>query len=52
MYDIITGIIDHTYVSNYTGDQQYIYSICAVIIIISLVSLLRWIDKCIFKIGR
>lgn len=52
MYDIISGIIDHTYQSSYSGDQQYIYSICAVIIVISLVSLLHWIDKCIFKIGR
>lgn len=34
MYDIIQGIIDHTYQSNYGGDQQYIYYICAILIVI------------------
>lgn len=32
MYDIIFDIIGHEYVSNYSGDQQYIYYICAVLI--------------------
>ncbi len=34
MYDIIQSMIDHAYVSNYSGDQQYIYYICGAIIII------------------
>ena len=32
MYDIIEGIINHNWVSNYTGDQQYIYYICCALI--------------------
>lgn len=32
MYDIIQSIIDHAYQSNYNGDQQYIYYICAAMI--------------------
>lgn len=34
MYDIITNIIDHTWQSNYNGDQQYIYYICGALIIV------------------
>lgn len=34
MYDIIQNIIDHTYVTNYSGDQQYIYYICGAMIIL------------------
>lgn len=34
MYDIIQGIIDHAYQNNYSGDQQYIYYICAIVIVI------------------
>lgn len=34
MYDIITGIIDHNWQSNYSGDQQYIYYICGALIIL------------------
>lgn len=32
MYDIIVNIISHEWVSNYTGDQQYIYYICGCLI--------------------
>lgn len=32
MYDIISSIINHSWVSNYTGDQQYIYYICGALI--------------------
>lgn len=32
MYDIISDIISHEFVSNYNGDQQYIYYICCVLI--------------------
>ena len=34
MYDIIKNIIDHEWVSNYSGDQQYIYYIAGALIII------------------
>lgn len=34
MYDIISGIIAHTWQSNYTSDQQYIYYICGAVIIV------------------
>ena len=34
MYDLISGIINHEYVSNYAGDQQYIYTACIVLIVV------------------
>lgn len=34
MYDIIEQIIKHQYVSNYSGDQQYIYYICGALIVL------------------
>ncbi len=34
MYDLIEAIIGHTWQSNYTSDQQYIYYICGALIII------------------
>ena len=34
MYDIIAGIIDHAYQTNYGGDQQYIYYIAGALIIV------------------
>lgn len=34
MYDLIANIIDHTWQSNYTSDQQYIYYICGALIVI------------------
>lgn len=34
MYDIISGIIAHTWQSNYTSDQQHIYYICGAVIIV------------------
>ena len=38
MYDIVSAIIDHAYVTNYSGDQQYIYNICAALICILTVA--------------
>lgn len=32
MYDIISGIIGHEWISNYGGDQQYIYYIVGAMI--------------------
>lgn len=34
MYDIVNGIIDHSYVSNYSGEQQYVYYICGALIVL------------------
>ena len=34
MYDLIEALINHTWVSNYSGDQQYIYYIAGTVIII------------------
>lgn len=34
MYDIIDNIISHSWQSNYTSDQQYIYYICGAVITI------------------
>lgn len=33
MYDIISGIIDHSWVTN-SSEQQYIYYICGALIIL------------------
>lgn len=32
MYDIISGIIGHEWISNYSGEQQYIYYVCCTMI--------------------
>lgn len=37
MYDLITEIIGHTWQSNYSGDQQYIYYIAGALIILLVV---------------
>lgn len=34
MYDIVETIIGHSWESNYTSDQQYIYYICGALIIL------------------
>lgn len=34
MYDIVENIISHSWESNYTSDQQYIYYICGALIVI------------------
>lgn len=37
MYEIIEQIIDHQWVSNYSGDQQYIYYIVGAVIALLVV---------------
>lgn len=32
MYDIISNIIDHTWVTQNSGEQQYIYYVCCAMI--------------------
>lgn len=34
MFDIIKNIIDHSWITQSTGDQQYIYYICGALIIV------------------
>ncbi len=34
MYDIISNIIDHTWITSGAGEQQYIYYICGCLIVI------------------
>lgn len=34
MYDIISGIINHNWITQNYGDQQYIYYICGALIVI------------------
>lgn len=34
MYDIISGIIDHNWITSGAGEQQYIYYICGCLIVI------------------
>lgn len=34
MYDIISNIIDHNWITSGAGEQQYIYYICGALIII------------------
>lgn len=50
MYDLISGLINHTYSSNYSGEQQYIYYICGAVICIVLVVLVDLIYRFIHKI--
>ena len=38
MYDIITQIISHTWQSNYSGDQSYIYYIAGALIVVLTVA--------------
>lgn len=34
MYDIINNIINHTWQTNYSGEQQYVYYIAGALILI------------------
>lgn len=40
MYDVISQIINHEWVSNYSGEQQYIYYIAGAIIVLFFVSMI------------
>lgn len=45
MYDLIADIIQHDWVSNYSGDQQYIYYIAGSVIIILLMVIIDLIYR-------
>lgn len=52
MYDLISGLINHEYVSNYSGDQQYIYFVCGALIVILTVVVIDLIYRCISHFWR
>lgn len=52
MYDIISSIIGHEWISNYSGEQQYIYYICCAVIpilVVVLVDVIRDIFSAIIR---
>lgn len=47
MYDVIERLINHTWQSNYSSDQQYIYYIVGTVIVILIVYVLDLIKSII-----
>ena len=45
MYDVIQDIINHTWQSNYTSDQQYIYYIAGTLIVIFSVVIIDFVYR-------
>lgn len=52
MFDIIKQIINHEYITNATGDQQIIYYICGVLIIIFSVTFIDMIYRLLRSICK
>lgn len=52
MYDLISALIDHEYVSNYGGDQQYIYYITGTLIILFSVVIIDMLYRLIRSIWK
>lgn len=52
MYDILENIINHTWQSNYTSDQQYYYYIAGALIIILTVTFIDLFYRLIRGIFR
>lgn len=50
MYDIIYNIIGHTWQSNYSGDQQYIYYISGAMIVLFSIILIDMIYRILWSI--
>lgn len=48
MYDVIESLINHSWQSNYTSDQQYIYYIAGTVIVLISVFVLDLI-KCVIN---
>lgn len=44
MYEIVSGILDHAWINNYTSDQQIIYYICGALIIVFSVAFIDAIN--------
>lgn len=54
MYDIISSIIDHSWVTQNAGEQQYIYYICSALIIIfslTFIDLIYRLVRSVFRKG-
>lgn len=49
MYDLIENLISHTWQTNYTGDQQYIYYIAGTVIVIMVIMVFDLIKTLIFS---
>lgn len=49
MYDLIENLISHTWQSNYSGDQQYIYYIAGTVIVLMVVMVFDLIQKLILS---
>lgn len=43
MYDLISNIIDHNWVTQNAGEQQYIYYICGALILLFVVVIVDFI---------
>lgn len=43
MYDVISSIVGHEWVSNYGGDQQYIYYIAGAVIALLVVVIVDFV---------
>lgn len=52
MYDIIEAIIGHSWQSNYTSDQQYIYYICGAMILVMFTVILDLTYRVLRRIWR
>lgn len=48
MYEAISNIINHKWITQGSGEQQYIYYICAAIIVLLVVFVLDLIKQVIF----
>lgn len=52
MYELVSNLIDHVYSSSYSGDQQYIYTCCCILIPILTVIIYDLIRDIISAVGR
>ena len=52
MYDIIKGIIDHTWTTTNNGDQQYIYFVCGALIIVTFAVSIDLVYRMIYGFFR
>lgn len=52
MYDLISDIINHDWVSNYTGDQPYIYAVACIILVVLLVKFIDLVESVFHRFTR
>lgn len=51
MYSIISGIIDHAWISTNAGEQQYVYFTCCALIIVMTAMFLDMVVRIICRFG-